>query len=82
MKKQVYDLQNSNTRVKVYFKDETRFPIIGYFVALKDSEEMLEKGMSRFVTEGMKESFDISNNKSTFATKLLSLNTFSQIRKA
>ena len=41
---------NNGFKCKVYFKDNTRPPVIGWFVKHSDSEALAEKKMARFLS--------------------------------
>lgn len=55
---------NEDSVTRIHFKDIIyRLPIVGKFVKLDDSKELIAKRMSRFVTTGKSENFIITGSK-------------------
>lgn len=65
-------------KCRIYFKDNLRTPIFGKFVAHKDHNEMLGKGMIRFVNENKLDLYE--NDKHVMFTKLFVIKDFKDIK--
>ena len=68
-----------DTKFKVIFKQhDERLPMIGIFVRMNDCEELLEKGMVRFVNQS-KLDFWFGGRKEVGLTKIYVIKDFSQL---
>lgn len=73
--------QKSSPIVKGYFKErDSRFPIIGKFVALKDHKELSCKGFARFVSTSRLD-FWSDENPQIGLTRIFAVGDFAQIKK-
>jgi len=49
---------STHTRCRVHFKVYSSMPKVGHFVYLSDFDELLAKGMVRFVTDSKEDKFE------------------------
>jgi len=84
-KQKIQDVLSSShyedMKFKIIFKEhDERLPMIGIFVRMKDCDELLEKGMVRFVNQS-KLDYWFEGRKEVGLTKIYVIKDFSQLIK-